>query len=271
MHGAIFDHLSASGPLLAQLLERPSISVHVGLRDFIIEYHVYTGLISMISIDSTIRAKPLIEPALIVEARRLATSGYVGHLCGCWLSLLLLIPDIHALGGRALATTSDPSFPGFDDFVAFSSIQSQILAFCPSITVGDEVALCASIYQQAMHLYLLTALDRYKSENPGGLFWQLIENSVEQSFVFLRRLTPTARINTSLCWAIGVIGCCVRAEAQREELRERLEIMFQTIGLGNIRATAKLLELVWQRPLSEQSPWFIHKVMQENQMWISFA
>lgn len=249
----------------------PGISVHIGLRDFIVEYYVYTGLISMISIDPTICNRPLIEPALMIEARRLADSGYVGHLCGCWLSLLLLIPDIHDLGGRAMATTPNPSFPAFDDFMTFSSIQNQILGFCPSITVGDEVALCASIYQQALHLYLLTSLEKYKSEDPGGTYCQHIENSVEQSFVLLRHLTPTARINTSLCWAIGVIGCCVRDEARRAELCERLEIMFQTIGLGNIRATAKLLELVWQRDFPEQSPWFIHKVMQESQMWISFA
>lgn len=232
---------------------------------------MYTGLVSMISIDPTLCNKPLIEPVLVVEARRLATSGYVGQLCGCWLSLLLLIPDIHNLGGRALATTADPSFPAFDDFMTFSTIQNQILAFCPSITVENEVALCASIYQQAMHLYLLTSLDKYKSENPGGLYCQHIESSLETSFVLLRRLMPTVRINTSLCWAIAVIGCCVRDEERRAELCHRLEIMFQTIGLGNIRATARLLELVWQRPFPEQSPWFIHKVMHENQMWISFA
>lgn len=252
-------------------MTHPAISIHAGLQDFIIEYYVYTGLISMISIDPTLCTKPLIEPALMVEARRLATVGYVGNLCGCWLSLLLLIPDIHDLGGRALAMMPDPSFPAFDDFMTFSSIQNQILAFCPPITVEDEVALCASIYQQAVHLYLLTSLEKYKSENPGGLYFQHIENSVEKSFVLLRGLTPTARINTSLCWAIAVIGCCVRDEERRAELCHRLGIMFQTIGLGNIRATAKLLELVWQRPVSEQSPWFIHKVMHENQMWISFA
>lgn len=247
------------------------ISIHIGLRSFIVEYYVYTGLMSMISIDPTICTKPLIEPALIVEAQSLATSDYVGHLCGCWLSLLLLIPDIHNLGGRALAATPEPSFPAFDDFLTFSSIQNQILVFFPPITVGDDVALCASIYQQAMHLYLLTSLENYKSEGTAGHYRQYIENSVEQSFVFLRRLTPTARINTSLCWAIAVIGCCVRDEERRAELSHRLDRMFQTIGLGNIRATAKLLELVWQRALPEQSPWFIHKVMQENQMWISFA
>lgn len=252
-------------------MTHPAISIHIDLRDFIIEYYVYTGLISMISIDSTLCNKPLVEPALVVEARRLATAGYVGHLCGCWLSLLLLIPDVHDLGGRARATTPDPSFPAFDDFMTFSSIQNQILAFYPPITVEDEVALCASIYQQAVHLYLLTSLEKYKSENPGGLYCQHIENSVEKSFVLLRRLTPTARINTSLCWAIAVIGCCVRDEERRAELCHRLDIMFQTIGLGNIKATAKLLELVWQRPVPEQSPWFIHKVMRENQMWISFA
>lgn len=128
-------------------MTQPAISTPVGLRDFIVEYYVYTGVVSMISIDPTLCLKPLIEPALVVEAQSLATSGYVGHLCGCWLSLLLLIPDIHDLGGRALATTPDPSFPAFDDFMTFSTIQSQILAFCPPITVDDEVVLCASIYQ----------------------------------------------------------------------------------------------------------------------------
>ena len=118
----------AGAALLGKLMAHPGISIHVGLKNFIVEYYVYTGLMSMISIDPTLCTRPLIEPVLMIEARRLATSGYVGHLCGSWLSLLLLIPDIHDLGGRALAVTPEPSFPTFDDFMTFSSIQNQILA-----------------------------------------------------------------------------------------------------------------------------------------------
>ncbi|KAF7529214.1 hypothetical protein G7054_g9913 [Neopestalotiopsis clavispora] len=80
VHGAIFDHLSASGPLLSKFIDGTAVSVHAGLRDFIVEYYVYTGLMSMISIDPIFSTKPLIEPNILLEAQMLASSGYTGQL-----------------------------------------------------------------------------------------------------------------------------------------------------------------------------------------------
>ncbi|ETS76930.1 hypothetical protein PFICI_10804 [Pestalotiopsis fici W106-1] len=271
VHGAIFDHLSASGPLVAQLIIHTDNHIPRAMKNFITEYYVYTGLISMISIDATVCTKPLLDPGVVAEAQRLATSGYVGQLCGTWLPLLLLIPEIASFAGRALSKTVNPSFPQFDDFATYSSLESQILAFCPTTVVDQDVVICSLIYQQAVHLYLLTCLKGYQQDDGAMLYSQQTENSLTQAFTLLRQLGPMARINTSLCWAIAVIGCCITDQEQRAELCGRLTTMFKSIGLGNIRATKKLLNLVWKQPVTEQSPWFIHKAMQENQMWISFA
>ena len=64
------------------------------LRAFVTEYYVYTAIISMISMEPSATAEMFLAPELEYEAQLLIENGYVGQLCGSWLSLLLLIPHI---------------------------------------------------------------------------------------------------------------------------------------------------------------------------------
>ncbi|KAH6989131.1 fungal-specific transcription factor domain-containing protein [Ilyonectria sp. MPI-CAGE-AT-0026] len=267
-HGTVFDHIKGVGPLLGALLN-DSNTISNELRNFIIEYYVYTASISMISTDPASSSTLLLNPELERQGEMLVEIGYVGQLCGSWLELLLLLPQIFRFGQRLRAPDKEPKIPTADDFVVFSILQRRILSFQPLSLFGNDVALCGEIFKQAIHLYLLTALTG--SQEKGGPLNLTAENSIDQAFEHLRHLPSTSRINTSLCWALGVIGSCVADEDRRNELRTRLDIMFLTIGLGNIRATSTLLEHVWALPTSEQGPWAIWRVMRDNQVWISFA
>lgn len=267
MNGIIFDHINAAGPLLAGLVTRTDL-IRSDLRDFIVEYYVYTATISMISIDPAFSSTPFLSPEMELQARNLAASGYVGQLAGCWLELLLLIPQIFEFG-RKSRTASVEGFPAPDDFMTFSNLQAQILAFNPSPLVGYEVNLCGQIYKQAIHIYLLTSLDAQGGSQEQ--MKQAINKSVEEAFYNLDQLPTTSRINTTLSWALAVLGTCLEDDERRDRLRSRLQVMFVTIGLGNIRATLALLDKIWESTNAESSPWIICRAMQDHEMWISFG
>ncbi|RYP70062.1 hypothetical protein DL771_005679 [Monosporascus sp. 5C6A] len=267
--GVIFNHLNATGPLLMELVLNPKFAIRDDLKAFILEYYVYTASTSMISVIPTIHGSPFIKPELEYEAQQLADKGYLGPLCGCWLPLLLLIPRIFELGRRSMTADIKPRFPTADDFATFSTLQAQILAFVPSAPPNRDVEICGYVHQHAVHLYLLTSLAGYQSSK--GLHRAYINNSLDQAFFYLGLLSPESRVNTSIGWALAVIGSCTTDLSQQDELRNYLDIMFRTLRLGNIRATSELLEHVWALPLSERSPWTICRVMQERGIWISFA
>lgn len=270
-NGVVFDHLQAVEPLSVDLITNHNHIVRDDLKKFIIEYYVYTVTISMISASPASRNAPLLNPTLELEAHNLVASGYIGQLCGCWLQLLLLIPRIFEFGRRAIggAVDVDSPFPSPDDFIAFATLRAEILSYTPNPEATKEVILCGYMFQQALYLYLLTV---FRNESTsGGLQRTSIDNAVSEAFSYLEQLPPTARINTSLCWVLAVVGSCTLDESRRDQLRRRLECMFQTIGLGNISSTLTLLEHIWTRPKSEQNPWAICRVMQEQEIWISFA
>ncbi|KAL6790905.1 hypothetical protein J3E68DRAFT_81457 [Trichoderma sp. SZMC 28012] len=270
-NGVVFDHLQAVEPLSVDLITNHNHIVRDDLKKFIIEYYVYTVTISMISASPASRNAPLLNPTLELEAHNLVASGYIGQLCGCWLQLLLLIPQIFEFGRRAITGGADvdPPFPSPDDFLTFSTLRAEILSFTPNPDATKDVILCGYMFQQALYLYLLTV---FRNEaTSGGLQRTSIDNAVSETFSYLEQLPPTARINTSLCWVLAVVGSCTLDESRRDQLRRRLECMFQTIGLGNISSTLTLLEHIWTRPKSEQNPWAICRVMQEQEIWISFA
>lgn len=224
---------------------------------------------SMISVDPTLYESPFIRPELEYQAQQLANTGYTGPLCGCWLPLLLLIPRIFELGRRSLAVDIKPPFPTPDDFVTFSLLQSQILAFIPPAPPNSDVAICGYVHQHALHLYLLTCLVGNRTSR--GLHSSYIDTSLEQAFYYLDQLSPVSRVHTSIGWALAVIGSCTVDASRQNKLRTRLDTMFHTLGLGNIRATTAVLEYVWAMPVAERSPWTLCRVMQEHQIWISFA
>ncbi|KAF7554607.1 hypothetical protein G7Z17_g2792 [Cylindrodendrum hubeiense] len=266
--GIVFDHIKGAGPLLTSLLNDSNAISH-DLKNFIIEYYVYTASISMISIDPASGSTPFLSPELERQGGILVEFGYVGQLCGGWLELLLLLPQVFRFGQRLRDPDTEPVIPTADEFIVFARLQMQILSFQPLSLLGSDVALCGEIFKQAIHLYLLTALTG--SQDKDGPLNFTVESAIDQAFEHLRQLPSTSRINTSLCWALGVIGSCVADEDRRNELRARLDIMFLMIGLGNIRATSTLLEHIWALPVGEQTPWAIWRVMRDNQVWISFA
>lgn len=266
INGTIFDHLMAANSLLVgQLASNETLSKE--LKDFLVEYYVYTATLSMVSIDARISPQFFLGQELEAMAQDLVVAGYVGNLCGCWLDLILQIPNIFHLGRRIM---TGAEMTTADDFVLFSRLQAHILQWTPSLMVSREVQLAGSIFQQAMLLYLYTSLN-VLSRDSDGLFAAAMQAAVTKGLSCLTELSPLGQINTSLCWPIAVIGSCLTDPEQQTSLRQRLKVMFNVIGLGNIRQTLVLLDHMWKLPGSDTGPWNICQVMQENQIWISFA
>lgn len=267
MNGTVFDHLMAAHWLVLASISNPN-PMSKPLRDFLVEYYVYTATLSMVSIDARVSSQFLLGDEVQAHARNLTSNRYVGSLCGCWLELLLLIPNIFAIGRRFSAETEASRPVTADDFADFVDVQSRINSWSPLASVHPNVALAGRVFQQAMLIYLYTALQSLSSA-ANGRHESIIQSAVDEALSILDELPPSARVNTSLCWPIAVIGSCAGEETQRIRLCSRLDIMFAGIGLGNIRQTRVLLDHLWR--MDSPDPWKICRVMQEHQIWISFA
>lgn len=270
MNGTIFDHLSAANSLLVKLLAQSDSTVPRDLKDFVIEYYTYTATVSMISIDARFSGQLFLNLDLEQRSRELLRTQYVGNLCGCWLELLLLIPCIFDLGRQWIMDETQTIVPTADDIAMFASIQSQILRWSPYANVGTEVHLAGSIFQQAILIYLYTSLGGFHYTRD-GMYRGLVDNAVAEAMAYLSELSPSARINSGLCWPIAVVGSCLLDSNQQDCLRERLNAMTDKFGLGNMHRTLLLLEAMWQLPMAKVGPWNICQAMQQNQIWISFA
>lgn len=242
------------------------------LPEFLVEYYMHMTASSMISTDLSSNSQPLMSPSIEAMARALVDRKYIGQLCGCWLELLLLIPQIFQLG-QSMMTPLDgePHPPSADDIITFGFLQSQILAFFPLPLASPFSQLAGLVFKQGVLLYLWSLLGTPQQGSSNTAHRDLMEGAVSEAISLLSQFPASIRVNTSLCWPLAVIGCCTSDLAVQEVLRERLQTMIDTIGLGNMRETLVLLEHVWRQPAEETSPWTLRKAMQEHQIWISFA
>ncbi|GKT56671.1 C6 transcription factor [Colletotrichum tofieldiae] len=276
VNGTILDHLMAAQSLILPFLSANNTFLHKTLKDFLTEYYLYTATVSMISIDARLSDQLFLSNDLLLLATELVASSYIGSLCGCWLDLILLIPSVFDLGRRMMSHEDNPNWqPSADDFILFAQLLSQIQNWQPNPTVSENVALAGYIYQKALLLYLHTALHPL-SRSDGNLHSVAVQAALSGALSHLAQLDPSVRINTSLCWPISIIGSCVTDKGQQAFLHERLGHMFATIGLGNIRQTSVLLQHVWDHNELTPAdigagPWNVCRVMNEKQIWISFA
>ncbi|KAI9040181.1 MFS general substrate transporter [Aspergillus affinis] len=210
INGTIFDHLSAANTLLTRFLSLSDAAVPKELKDFVIEYYTYTAAVSMISIDARVSHQLLLNFELEHRARQLLDSQYLGNLCGCWLELLLLIPCIFDLGRQWMMYDAQPTMPSADEIAMYGSLQTQILQWSPYPTVTPEVFLAGRIFQQAMLLYLYTALSSFsRTERALGhcanQFWALLAYRRDRILPISRRAssgsTEPANYNGEHIWS----------------------------------------------------------------------
>lgn len=271
VHGTIFDHLRASESMLNLLFTRPKSEIPEDLPDFLVEFAIHMTVTSMMSTDPK-RAPPELSPTIESLARGLINKGYVGQLSGCWIELLLLIPQIFHLGHRMMAGRIDGKLsPHPDDIITFGLLQSQIMAYFPDPAVNPYSRLAGLVFKQGVLLYLWSILGTPHQGNANTAHVNLMNGAVAEALSLLGQFPATLRINTSLCWPLTLIGCCTTDPDVQQVLRERLQVMHGTIGLGNMKETLTLLEHIWTKSPQDVSPWKLSEVMQERQVWISFA
>lgn len=265
IHGTIFNHLSAAESLVSIAISNAQHDIQDGLVDFLVEYYIHMTSTSMLSIDVQYGSQLFLNTSLRPTAQALVAKQYVGQLCGAWLELLL-IPQIFQLGQRMLQKRPPP-----DTIITFGCIQSQILAYSPTSSASTYTNVAGLVFKQAVLLYLWTMLGNPLSDSTENSFSVLIRGAVKEAVLLLDQLPATERVNTSLCWPLTIIGCCTADPAIRSQLRERLQTMSRTIGLGNMKRALVLLEGVWKEDPENISPWALCKSMQKHEMWISLA
>lgn len=254
--------------LLQSVLETSRSQLSEHLRCFLVEYYIYAASTSIISIDCRVGPQFLLADDFEAHAKSLG-ADYVGSLCGCWLALLLLTPRIFNLGRRLLPHGEVSPSVTAEDFMDFTALDGAIRGWSPNPAARDDIALAGRIYQQSMLVYLHTALNGLPRSTSTSAHASAVREAMDRALELLAELPPTWRVNTSLCFPIAIIGSCVVSAEHREYLRSRLDVMFSVLGLGNIRKTAALLEKMWELPSPD--PWDISRVMQQHQIWISFA
>lgn len=186
----------------------------------------------------------LFYPGIMEEGQKLVESGYIGNLCGCWLSLLLLIPQIFHLGYDWRAQAALPATA--EQVMRFAFIQSQILQWEPSSHAPSDVALVGKIFKQSLLVYLYGILDE-PTLNEGDIHATSIQEAVGQAMLYLEQLPPSTQINTSLCWPLAVIGTCVLCPQQQQSIRTRLSIMAEKIGWGTFPKQGNFLNMCGHR------------------------
>lgn len=232
------------------------------------------SVLSMIGMGSRFCDDGPVDPEIISLGRTLTEKNYVGQLVGCWLPILLLLPHIYSLGQR-MSRTSQGSNPAQSphDIITFGHLQSQILSFTPNANAPVDTALAALVFKQAALLYLWTILGmpHGSSQATDNAHCKLIDDTTNEALSLLGRISANSRINTSLCWPLSVIGCCVSDPEHEEFIRTRLMTMFDVMGLGSIRQQVALLDKAWSLPLHLRNPWSLGRVMKEHSIWISLA
>lgn len=273
--GAVYDHLLAAKPLLAKVLSDLSRPIPPGLRVFLTEYYTYTATLSIISIDARISNQILLPEEIACAAKVLVAAGYTGNLCGCWLELLLLIPDVFEFRHGWFLNRSEGRPLKTGDILRFAEIQQRILQWEPKSIVETDVVALGRLYQSALLLYLYTApstaTGSYQEEMDAECYQRLITTTVTKSMEHLRQLPLEARVNTNMCWPLTILGSCVTDSDHRQQIRARLLAMNRTLGFGNIRQTLALLEEMWNGPTDETGPWNVCVTMQKLDIWISFT
>jgi hypothetical protein len=219
----------------------------------------------MISIDATTGQEMILDDQLVGMAEVMAESGYIGSVCGCWLGLLLLIPSIFDLGKSR--TESWPVLPS-EEKAQFDRINLQLTRWKPNPLATPDVALTGSVFQQAMLVYLYTAIMGTSTE-PNDTNEEIIRSAISKTLLYLGQINPWAPVNTNLCWPIAVVGSCVSDPDHQQILCARLDHMMQTIGIGNMRRTRELLQYMWHHQLT--GPWGIPQAMRDSGIFISFA
>ncbi|CAG7933617.1 unnamed protein product [Penicillium olsonii] len=262
--GVIFNHITAANALLPNALFAMAPPLPEDLQKFLVGYYIYTACCSMISIDAHGSQEITLDTQLVQMAESMARCGYVGSVCGCWLDLLLMIPAVFDIGRSRLQQHTTAKFVRTE----FSLIEYQIIHWKPTQTAAPDMALAGHVFQQAMLVYLYTAVEEFPA-GPNGLYRENIDLAVGRAIQCLGQIDPASPVNTSLCWPIAVGGSCAGDPGDQHTLRVKLDNMAQTIGIGNMIKTRELLQYVWSRRPTGQLG--LSEAMGHSRIFISFA
>lgn len=269
--GIILDHLTVAQLLLARMLADPPPELSIDLRNFMVESYIDITALNLISVHPKRGSSLVFHPEIERAARQLADEQYVGQLSGCWIELLLIILQIHQLRQGIMGNLKGQVKPTFaDNIIMFGSLQAQAQCFFPASFVDQELLLASLIFKQAVLLYLWTSVDKPPSGESNSMQTMLISHAVQEAMSIMDQLPDSARVNSSLCWPLTIIGCCTRDPASQDAIKGRLKTVFESTRLGSMRQALLLLERIWSKPKEAISPWTLHEVMQEHQVMISF-
>lgn len=269
--GTSVDHLFAAKSLIHDLLGRPNRRLPISLKAFLVECYTYVGSLSILSTDRTAAKQSYITPEVVRAVEELIEAEYIGNLTGCWLGLLLIIPRIFDFGHLFAIDIAEHGRPSIDLMMEFAKLHTEIIQWRPYPSAQPDVRLAGYIYRQAVLMYLYTSVADLDEQSDSSSLDSKMKSCVDEGLSLLSELSPTGRINTSLCWPTTVLGSCLDDPEQQDFVRQRLELCRRTFGFENITLCLSILELTWSIPLCERGPWKVCTVMTSNDLCITFA
>lgn len=234
--GNLRYHIRAARHLLSEVLQSADLRLEESMLEFLKEYYVYIANITDLSMDDESTTPD--PDALCAEP--LTSDKTPGVLLGCAHRLFELIPEMSALARQQHFVENE----SYALVQRRQEMKSRIISWEPPANCDPDFALCGRIYQQAFLVYNNTmSVQMYDTSNSSHVVF--VGQSIEKALSLLSALPITAPISATLVWPLAFLGTLALEQYQREVIRNRLENIWNLLGLGNVRATIDFLARYW--------------------------
>jgi hypothetical protein len=220
------------------------------MLEFLKEYYAYIANITDLSID-----KEATTPDLdTLRAEPLTSDKTPGVLLGCAYRLFELIPEMSDLARQQERLNSTISTSQLEQQYVENEtyavvqkrqeMQSRIMSWEPPENCDPDFELCGRIYQQAFLIYNSTVSLHWRDiSNPSQVAF--VGQSIDNVLNLLSALPVRAPISATLVWPLAFLGTLSLEQHQREAIRNRLQDIWNLLGLGNVKATIDFLTRYW--------------------------
>ncbi|KAH8812757.1 fungal-specific transcription factor domain-containing protein [Xylogone sp. PMI_703] len=252
--GNLKYHLRAAQQLLFQVLASQTLRHEEPLLEFLKEYYAYIAHITELSTDMDVSS----DADCFSATQPLTSDKSSGMLFGCAHKLFEMVPQISAFAREQNEPITNASRFTMDQLqleeelylitVKRLNLRSRIQAWQPPLGCDKDFELCGRIYQQALLVYNNPPLPPILSNSTceDSFTRQSIENVVR----LLDRLPVNAPISATLIWPLAFLGTLAEDISQRNTILARLQGIWNTLSLGNARATIDFLDRYW----SDEAP-----------------
>lgn len=267
--GNVFHHLRAAQHLLLPCFQLHSSVLGSNLRGFIAEFYAYLAVLADISFEKEPPGGICIDYPLL-HANDILSHRSAGMLLGCAQGLFQLIPQISRLSKKRLYDEEEFGRCSVETLNEYFQLRDDISQWnAPAVGTESSHVICGLLYQQALLVYLETSIRKFELKSPTST--SFIDNAVDRFVNLLHILPIESPISTTLSWPIVVLGSCARSTCHREVIGTRLAYLSQSLGMGCIRQSHRLLEKIWSIDNPDWDSSRVHAAMKFHNLKMMLA